>query len=83
MKKLFAQIAALPPTPTTIHANPCAHCPSVAYTRGGFDDPLMVEALGWSRTEQVESAFPCAWRTNKLCKGYCDYLSVTEADLVR
>ena len=80
-KRLALQIAALPPRPTTIHANPCAQCPSVAYVRDKFEDPIMEEALDWPRAEQVDSAFPCAWRTQKLCKGYCDYLSVTEADL--
>jgi hypothetical protein len=81
MKYLLAQIAALSPRPTTIHANPCAQCPSVAYVRDKFEDPSMEEARDWPRAEQVESAFPCAWRTQKLCKGYCDYLNVTETDL--
>ena len=81
MKRLALQIAALPLCPTEIHTNPCAQCPSVAYMRGGFDDPIMEEARRWPRAEQVDSAFSCAWRTGKLCKGYCDYLGVTEADI--
>jgi hypothetical protein len=81
MKGLIAKIEALPPRPRVIHASPCVHCPSAAYARGEFEDPLMDEATQWPRAEQVESAFPCAWRPEKLCKGYCDVLKVTEDDL--
>lgn len=77
-ERLFLQIAALPPRPREIHASPCKNCPSAHFP----PDAECVEIKEChDRASQVESAFPCAWRPEKLCKGYCDYLNITEGDL--
>lgn len=65
----------LPPT-VEIHAHPCTYCPSVA-----GDDPWLADMAAAPRVEQVASVFRCGWRPGKLCRGYCDRLGVTEADL--
>ena len=81
-KFLVSAIAELPPRPTEIHASPCAHCPTVACQRSGVVDPESEEIRdACSRDQQIESAFRCAWRPEKLCKGYCDYLGITEEEL--
>lgn len=68
--------------PVEIHASPCAHCPSAWLARDSREDEESKDIKkSCSRAERVASAFPCAWRPGKLCKGYCDYLDVTEADL--
>jgi hypothetical protein len=37
--------------------------------------------LPQAREVQLEGVFSCAWRPGALCKGYCDFLGITEADL--
>jgi hypothetical protein len=64
--------------PTQIHSSPCAHCPSVAMP----NDPEMIDLRDrGTRAEQLESVFRCAWRRDKACRGYCDKLGISAADL--
>jgi hypothetical protein len=67
----------LPERPKEIHRNPCKHCPSAHYP----PDPEALDTLDYPRDLQIKSVFPCAWRPQKMCKGVCDFLSVTEEDL--
>lgn len=53
-----------------VHESPCVNCPS---TRG--TDPEVQDILKLPREKRVETAFPCAWRREKLCKGYWDKIS--------
>ncbi len=66
-----------PERPKLIHMAPCKDCPSAHHA----PDPEALDYLTYPRAVQVESCFPCAWRPQKLCKGYCDFLGVTEAEL--
>ena len=64
--------------PTTIHKAPCKHCPTAHHP----PDPESIDILTtWTREQQREALFPCGWRPDKLCKGQCDELGFTEADL--
>jgi hypothetical protein len=63
--------------PVEIHAEPCKHCPSAHYP----PSPEALDMRAWPRHLQVAAAFPCGWRPTKLCKGYCDSIGMTEADL--
>lgn len=60
-----------------IHAHPCVNCPSTYAP----DAECVDIKERTSREEQIASVFACGWRAQKLCKGYCDYLNVVEADL--
>lgn len=60
-----------------IHARACVLCPSVRRPL----DPEVQDILTWPREHQVETVFRCAWRPGKLCRGYCDLLRLTEADV--
>lgn len=61
-----------------VHAHPCAHCPSVRSPQ----DPESVEVRDHcSRDEKIESSFRCAWRREKACRGYADFIGVTAEDL--
>lgn len=61
-----------------IHAHPCAHCPSANQPE---PDEMTRDILTWTRAGQLERVFRCAWRGKKACKGYCDVLGVSEAEL--
>lgn len=65
---------------TTIHKNACKYCPSTK----DIQDPEMLDIKATMTKEQVikDTLFVCAWRTDKLCKGYCDYFGITEKDLI-
>lgn len=76
MKRILPAIAP-PVRPNKIHAAPCKHCPSAHYP----PDPEALDMLTWPRDQQLEQMFPCAWRPEKLCKGYCDSLNATEDDV--
>ncbi len=71
----------IPPPVKEIHSSCCAHCPSA----GGVVDEEDFESRYYqeeaSRQEQIDSVFRCAWRPQKACKGWCDIMQVTEADL--
>lgn len=75
--RALEEIAARPPC-KRIHANHCAHCPSAL---SGPDPECEDIKNTYPREEQLETVFRCAWRPEKLCKGYCDYLQITESDL--
>jgi hypothetical protein len=62
---------------TEIHTHPCKRCPSAHYP----PDPEALDYLAASRADQVGSVFRCGWRNDKACKGYCDFLGVTDEDL--
>jgi hypothetical protein len=62
---------------TTIHKAPCKHCPSAHYP----PDPESLDVQTWPRQHQREALFVCGWRPDKLCKGQCDELGFTEAEL--
>lgn len=67
----------LPPPPAPeMHTHPCVHCPSVQ-----GHDPESADIATWSHADRVETAFPCGWRPNKYCKGYCDQMGISNADL--
>lgn len=60
-----------------LHAEPCEHCPSAHHP----PDPESEQFLRASRTTQLTSVFRCAWRNEKACKGWCDYLGISEEEL--
>ena len=60
-----------------IHTHPCPHCPSTKLPH----DPETEDILSAPLDYRIESAFPCAWRTGKYCKGYCDLMGITSSDL--
>jgi hypothetical protein len=68
------------PRPTEIWDLPCERCPSAHY-------PPDSESADYKKFYEAgelpagECVFPCAWRPEKLCRGVCDYLGVTEKDL--
>lgn len=64
--------------PQGIHDAPCRHCPSAQ----GSNDPECAQILTWPHSARVETAFACAWRNTKHCKGYCDLMGITEQDLL-
>jgi hypothetical protein len=73
--KIPAVALSIEARPTRIHTEPCERCPSANYPM----DPQVSDIKNlWSRVDQLESVFPCAWRPEKLCKGYCDLLNVKE-----
>lgn len=65
------------PRPLTIYKRPCPPCPSTK----DFLDPEVEDIKTWPREHQLDTVFVCAWRKTKNCKGYCDELGVTEAEL--
>lgn len=64
--------------PKVIHKDPCEHCPSAPHRE---QDPEAQDMGTAPRDQQLAFVFPCGWRPNKLCKGLCDRLNVTEKDL--
>ncbi len=64
------------PRPVEIWKQPCPNCPS---TKG--PDPESEDIKTWSKKARIETVFRCALRTEKMCKGYCDEMGVTEEDL--
>ncbi len=81
--KIIPPLKALPPRPTEIHDAPCERCPSAMNAREGLKDEESEDYKAAPREIQIESCFPCAWRPEKLCKEYCDFLSVTREDLAK
>ena len=65
-------------SPKDLHAHPCTHCPSIHSP----DDPESVEIRDHAtHAEKIESVFRCAWRREKACRGYADFIGVTALDL--
>jgi hypothetical protein len=61
------------------HDHPCKHCPSAHHP----DDPESAEIKTWPHEERLKTAFPCGWNGRRYCKGYCDQMGLSDADLVR
>lgn len=59
-----------------IHKNACKNCPS----KSGHD-PETEDISKWDRSEQLKTVFNCAWRLEKLCKGYCDLMKISQEDI--
>lgn len=76
--RITAPIPGLAHRVTKIHTHLCKHCPSSHFP----PDPEALDYKAAPRAEQLESVFRCGWRKQKACKGYCDFLGVSEADLV-
>jgi hypothetical protein len=62
--------------PKAIHKNPCKNCPATKET-----DPECEDIKNWPKKDRIETVFPCAWRSNKICKGYCDVMGIKQTDL--
>lgn len=63
-----------------IHRAPCQHCPSAHHP----PDPELLDCRAYPKEIRVaHHLFVCAWRPTKVCKGLCDFLGVTEADVRR
>jgi len=82
--EIFVEHKPLPPT-TEVHEHPCAHCPSIA-TRDETDPELRdyesEDILNSTdKAYLLESKFRCAWRTEKLCKGWSDLVDGRIAQL--
>lgn len=78
MSRKLIPLVEIRPRPRAIHTSPCVNCPSAHFP----PDPECVDIKEHcDRATQLDSVFTCAWREGKLCKGYCDYLNITEADL--
>lgn len=55
--------------PAYVHRTPCEHCPSA----NAIDhDPEVKDILTMPYKDRAMTVFACAWRPNKLCKGYCE-----------
>ena len=82
MSKIKALLEAMVPgrPVRAIHTHACQHCPSIHTP----DDPECVQIRDHaSREEKIESLFRCAWRSEKACRGYADFIGVTVDDLTR
>lgn len=56
--------------PKEIHDRPCASCPSAHFPI----DPESEDILEWPIEERLKTVFSCAWRPEKLCRGYWDLM---------
>jgi len=54
-----------------IHIKCCKKCPSAL---GKTHDPEVRNILKWPKKERLKTVFTCAWRQNKLCRGYYDLM---------
>lgn len=68
------------PRPREIHRNYCAHCPS----RPGYEpDPITLDFMTYPfEVRRDEGVFPCGWRPQKMCRGICERLGITEEHLM-
>ncbi|MDB4330461.1 receptor activity-modifying protein [bacterium] len=66
-------------TITEIHKGYCPRCPS---NKEVFpeSDPEAEEIASYPDGIKQLYVFPCAWRSNKLCKGVCEELCYTEKE---
>lgn len=60
------------PQSLEVHTECCAKCPSA---HGSGHDPETRDILTWDKSERMETVFACAWRPDKLCKGYYDLMT--------
>jgi hypothetical protein len=63
--------------PRRIYAVACSRCPSAHYP----PDPEAQDIAKLPKEERIRHVFVCGWRRGALCKGVCDELGVTDADL--
>lgn len=63
---------------TEIHRNYCARCPSAP---GMPDDEETEEYAAADFSTRLEAVFHCGWRYGKACRGICERLRITAADL--
>lgn len=47
----------------------------------GHDPETLDMAQCWPRDAIVESAFACAWRPERLCRGYVDLMGITSDEI--
>lgn len=59
------------------HKVACKNCPSEHFA----PDPECLDMMQLSHAERVKTAFPCAWNGKRYCKGYCDRMGISDADL--
>ena len=70
----------IPSRPRTIWKRPCKHCPSAHFP----PDPESLQMTQFYKAGEItvwEAIFPCAWRPQKMCKGVCDVMGITEKHL--
>lgn len=48
-----------------VHETSCENCPSEQGT-----DPEVEDIFTWPKEERLKTLFRCAWRPERLCKGY-------------
>lgn len=58
-----------------IHKTCCKNCPSA---RGHDEETQDMKDNCSKEYIAKETAFVCAWRTSKLCKGYCDLMDINQ-----
>lgn len=61
------------------HKVACKNCPSAHFP----PDPEVLDIQKWPHPERVKTAFPCGWNGKRYCKGYCDQMGISDADLSR
>ena len=76
MKRIPEPVMASPAEPRA-HKAPCRHCPSAHYP----PDPESSDVMTWPHSERVKTAFACGWNGKRYCKGYCDQMGISDADL--
>lgn len=66
-----------------IHSHACVQCPSAHYMKHGVpeEDCETQDLLEANKATRAAHAFVCAWRTEKVCRGYCDHMGLAEDDL--
>ena len=59
------------------HTAPCKNCPSAHYP----PDPESEDIVKWPHELRLQTAFACGWAPKRYCKGYCDQMGISDADL--
>jgi hypothetical protein len=76
---LIDDLGLLPgPRPTLVHDKPCGPCPSTREPDEEAEDIRSFVRRGLMPADQT--AFACAWRPEKLCRGWCDFVGMTKPD---
>lgn len=70
MKYQIVSPPEIPDTPREVHDESCEHCPSAHYP----PDPCTLDFMELSKEDRMQSVFACAWRPEKLCRGYYDLM---------
>jgi hypothetical protein len=69
----------LPEPEPRMHAVACQHCPSTHHA----PDPQVLDTLKLPFAQRLETCFPCGWNPKRYCRGYCEAMGVSDADLQR